>query len=442
MYYIGIDIGTSSICGIAYNFETKASITIVRKNTTGLSADNQWEKMQDADRIWMIVKEILLEFQKRCDDIKGIGVTGQMHGILYTDERGEAVSPLYTWQDGRGNLIYKNEENYADYLSRISGYRMATGYGLVTHFYNQCNGNVPAGACKLCTVMDYVTMRLCRRNFPLTDTSNAAGLGLFDKERLCFDVPTCESVGIHKEMLPEVVPSKTLVGYYGDIPVYVAIGDNQAAYLGAVRDLQHSVHLTVGTSSQISVYSERYVEVKGLDTRPFPGGGYLLVGASLCGGVAFAMLKDFFADVLRLFTGQQWNEAELYQKMSSIPYQHDAENSLKVETLFAGTRLQPAKRGKIERISLSNLTAGNLISGFLEGISRELYDFYQLLPDEIRRDKDQLLGSGNGIKKNVLLRNVLEECFGMPLSLSAIQEEASLGACMCVGQLKNNHQKI
>ena len=40
------------------------------------------------------------------EDIAVIGITGQMHGIVYTDCNGMAISPLYTWQDGRGNLPY------------------------------------------------------------------------------------------------------------------------------------------------------------------------------------------------------------------------------------------------------------------------------------------------------------------------------------------------
>ena len=84
------------------------------------------------------------------------------------------------------------------------------------------------------------------------------------------------------------------VGHYENISVYTAIGDNQASFLGSIRDIRHSIHITVGTSSQISVYSDDYVNVPLLDTRPLPGGGYILVGAALCGGCSFSLLKKFF----------------------------------------------------------------------------------------------------------------------------------------------------
>lgn len=100
------------------------------------------------------------EFQSQYKDIKGIGITGQMHGIVYTDIQGNAVSPLYTWQDGRGNLNYRENQSYAAYLSDITGCPVATGYGLVTHFYNVQNRLVPTNATKLCTIMDYAVMKL------------------------------------------------------------------------------------------------------------------------------------------------------------------------------------------------------------------------------------------------------------------------------------------
>ena len=437
MYCIGIDIGTSSICGVAYDLHTKQCLTVARENDTNLFSDNQWEKRQKVGQIEAIVRGMLQQFQKQCKDILGICLTGQMHGILYTDEHGEALSPLYTWQDGRGNLIYKNNRSYVDCLNQASGYPLATGYGLITHFYNQCNGEVPDGAHKLCTIMDYIAMKLCNREHPLADPSNAAGLGLFDKKQLRFDIPACVAAGISPDILPEVVQPGTLVGHYGDIPVYTAIGDNQAAYLGAVQDFQCSIHVTVGTSSQLSVYSDQYMEVEGMDTRPLPTGGYLLVGAPLCGGASFAMLKNFFVEVLKFFTGQQWNAKDVYRMMANVPYRHSTEDDLRVETLFSGTRLQPEKRGRINGISLSNLTPENLVRGFLMGISRELHDFYRLLPEEIRQNKTLLIGSGNGIRKNPLLKKIFEECFEMPLRLSEIQEEAAFGACMCVSKWTN-----
>ena len=421
MEYIGIDIGTSSIC--------KSSKTIVKENNANLVSNCQWERIQDPERIYRIVEQMIGELRILCTDIKGIGFSGQMHGILYVDANGVAASPLYTWQDGRGNLPYKDGETYAGYMTKVTGWPMATGYGLATHYYNLQNGIVPEEAVKLCTIMDYVSMRLCKQTVPSIEPSNAAGLGLFDKQQLRFKSSLFDRLCIDESILPTVVGSKTVVGHYDDIPVCVSIGDNQAAFLGSVKDIDRSIHITIGTSSQISVYSDEYIEIDELDTRPFPGGGYLLVGAPLCGGISFVMLKDFFGKTLKLFAGTEADDEYLFQRMTSMAYQADSVENIKVETLFCGTRSNPNKRGKIEGISLNNFTPENLIIGFVDGVCDSLYDYFVLIPGSISKGKTKLIGSGNGIKKNRLMQHALEEVFERELRLSDIKEEAAFGAC-------------
>lgn len=438
MNFLGIDIGTSSICGIVYNIVSKDIVSIAKINNTDMLSCNVWEKVQDANAIVDIVLDLIQELRIQYPDIKGIGLSGQMHGILYVNAEGEAVSPLYTWQDMRGSLLYKDGMSYAAYLSKQTGFPLSTGFGLVTHYYNKVNSLVPQNAVKLCTIMDYTAMRLTGKCEPLVDCSNAASLGFFDKEKLAFDKEALWNVGIDNSILPEIGKAFSRVGHYENISVYTAIGDNQASFLGSIRDIRHSIHITVGTSSQISVYSDDYVNVPLLDTRPLPGGGYILVGAALCGGCSFSLLKKFFSETIKLYTGEEMDDTDLYKIMVSVPYKEVQEDDIRVETLFGGTRSHPEKRGKIMNISCLNWHPENLIRGFLEGMSQELYDFYQLLPNSIRERKTILVGSGNGIKRNPLLCQILEERFKCHLQVSACREEAALGACIC-GMVGNGY---
>lgn len=430
MYFIGIDIGTSSISGVIYNYRNDITESITLDNNSAILSPYSWEKTQDPSIIIRLVLDILEDFRSRYTDIQGIGITGQMHGILYVDKKGNAVSPLYTWQDSRANQFYKDDKTYAAYLSEKSGYNVATGYGLVTHFYNIKNQLVPPTAEKICTIMDYVVMKLAGTKVPVTDYSNGASLGFFDVERLTFDTAAITGIGIDCCILPEIKESAVWCGDYGGvIPVYSATGDNQAAFLGSVQDIHKSIHITVGTSSQISVYSDKYIFVPELDTRPFPGGGYILVGAALCGGQAFALLKNFFEITLRLFSSQDKTN-DIYAIMKQIDDEHNSEDIPIVETLFDGTRNAPEKRGKIENISMNNFTPENLIRGFMNGISHELFNFYNKLPEVIKEEKEFIVGSGNGLKKNPLLCNTFGREFNRKIVLSPHQEEAAFGACI------------
>lgn len=94
-----------------------------------------------------------------------IGMTGQMHGILYVDDDGKAITPFYTWQDGNGNQFMETGRTYAAVLREETG-AAATGYGLTTHFFLQKNDMIPKDARKMVTISDYIAMKLCGRSNP------------------------------------------------------------------------------------------------------------------------------------------------------------------------------------------------------------------------------------------------------------------------------------
>jgi sedoheptulokinase len=208
-----------------------------------------------------------------------------------------------------------------------------------------------------------------------------------------------------------------------DVPqVFVALKD----------DIPDSVHFTVGTSGQISVYSDKYLKIENLDTRPFPGGGYILVGASMCGGKSFAILKDFFADTLKLFAPDFSGKIDFYKIMTSVDFGKMAGDQPIVETTFQGSRALPLKRASITNISGNNFTPEYLISAFMKGIARELYDFFCLIPEELRNSKKILVGSGNAIRMNELLRMAIENQFNQNLTISFHNEEAAYGATVAI----------
>ena len=186
MKTLGIDIGTTTISAvIVENGKNLAQITY--KNDSFLPAGNSWERIQSPEYIRETALEAVKTLIAKHPDVERIGVTGQMHGIVYLDAEGTAISPLYTWQDERGNQLYKDCETYVQYLCRMSDYKLASGYGLVTHFYNMVNGLIPVNAAKLCTIHDYISMTLAGGHIPVTDSTDAASLGFFDVRDRCFN---------------------------------------------------------------------------------------------------------------------------------------------------------------------------------------------------------------------------------------------------------------
>lgn len=432
MTLIGLDVGTTSLSGVRVDAATGAVLqSLTVDNPAALATASGWEALQDPDAILAAVRQMLSRLMD--DAVCAVGLTGQMHGILYVDSRGNAASPLYTWQDRRGGLIRRDGRSYVEWLAEMTGYPLATGFGLVTHAYNAANGLVPEAAVSLCTIADYVAARLAGQETPVMDPTHAAGLGLFDLKRLRFDAQALQKTGVDAALLPRVVPSGTPVGRLEDrIVVATALGDNQASFLGAVERIRDSVLVNVGTGGQLSLYTDEYFDVGDLDTRPFPGGGYLLVGASLCGGKAYAVLERFFRQVCRDFAG--YDGPALYEAMNALASGEALPGErLAVDTRFLGTRQDPGRRGAIGGIALDNLTPAHLVLGFLDGIADELHGFFERIPEVVRREKHVLVGAGNGMRKNLVLCERLAERFGLPLSVSAHEEEAAVGAAIAAG---------
>jgi sedoheptulokinase len=433
MYLMGLDIGTTSVCGVlidAHNGEIIKSL--MKDNHATLETTNAWEFIQDPDMIFKTIQELIEELSGKDISVRGIGISGQMHGILYVDEFGNHVSPLYTWQDKRGSLPFSESTSYVEHLTMLTSYPVSTGFGMVTHFYNIHQGLVPEKAVTLCTIADYIAMKLCGCKSPVIDPTNAASLGLFHLESVKFDQEALNSAKIVPQLLPDIVPTGTVIGQTDrGISVVCAVGDNQASFLGAVRDIKSSILINIGTGSQISVFSDCLLQVEGLETRPFPGGGYILVGASLSGGKSYALLENFFREVCGIFAGY---EESLYEQMNLLAKSNlREETKLKVNTQFFGTRKDPSKQGAIEQISAKNFTPQHLIVGFLEGIIEELLAYYREFPDRIKRELNTVVGSGNGVRKNQALCQMLEKTFDLSIQIPLYPEEASYGAAICAG---------
>lgn len=428
MKILGVDIGTTTISAVVVeNGKSLARITC--KNDSFIPSQNSWERLQSPEYIRETALEAVKTLIAKHPDVERIGVTGQMHGIVYLDKEGTPISPLYTWQDERGNQPYKDGETYAQYLCRMSGYNLASGYGFVTHFYNMVNGHVPKDAAKLCTVHDYISMILAGERVPVTDCTDAASLGFFDVRTRSFDVGMLEKLGYDTGLLPRL--SYGCIGCYKDDPkirVYVAIGDNQASFLGATNGDRNAILVNVGTGSQFSAYTKDYIECEGLEVRPFPGSGYLLVGASLCGGRAYALLEKFYRCIAEVCCGNIDSYYDIMNKL--LEAGGKPQDIPKIIPLFQGTRSNPNLRATITNLSVDNFTPTHITWAMLEGMAKELHDMYQMYRLKAEYTEKKLVGSGNGLRKNLHLQKIVSEQFEMPLVMSACEEEAAVGAAL------------
>ena len=123
--------------------------------------------MQDADRIVEKAGKVLDELLEKHPDAERIGLTGQMHGMVYVDENGKAAAPLCTWEDKRAGQPEEDGRSVVDHLREDHGLKVSAGYGISTHCYQFRHGAVPETAVSFCTIPDYLGMYLTGRKSPL-----------------------------------------------------------------------------------------------------------------------------------------------------------------------------------------------------------------------------------------------------------------------------------
>lgn len=421
MKAIGIDIGTTSICLVVYEEESQRVVDGSSRKNVFLPGSF----CQDPDWIVSQVTEMLTELVEKNGPVCAIGVSTQMHGILYVDEQGKAVTPYYTWKDESGNLPFEGG-TWAGYLSEKTGYRMYSGYGTVTHFYLDRTGRIPKKAAALCNIGDYIVMRLCKSRAPRQDISVADSLGGLLADGSGFDRAALEAAGVSAGYYPEVAREFMPAGLWQGIFVYPAVGDNQASFYAAAGQQEDTICVNVGTGSQVSLFSRSgYLSGTG-EIRPFPMGGKLYVQASVNGGKVYEKLAGFLEETVFAFTGQHLDAYEAMRRLG----EQKRETSLEAMPLLYGSRGEGNASGCIAGLTEENFHPQDLIRAWVAGMARELYQMYLEFPGELREKRTRLVGSGNGIRKNPLLRQEIEKAFGLPVVLTKIEEEAAAGAAM------------
>ena len=421
MVSLGLDIGTTTVSAVVWDENAGVRESLTKEHHAFLPRQENWARVQDAEKLLSLAVSLAEELLKRHPDCRCIGLTGQQHGIVYLDGDGRVCSPLYTWQDGRGGAADETGKSACDLIREKTGRTVPPGYGAATHLYELRHGLVPREAVTFCTIQDAAALLLSGRSTPAVDASDGASFGLFDVKNGRFDKEAILSCGMEPDFFPPISGGEELGrGLFG-LPVFPAIGDNQASFFGSAGS---GLAVNVGTGGQLSVFTPEYREAEGLETRPFPGGGYLMVGASLCGGRAYAMLEGFFAETVRVVTGQDVRCYDAMEKLGALPL----DDLPHAETTFQGTRWEPEKKGSLTSLTEENFTPAHFVQAIVRGMAAEFGELYRRALASGIPAPLSFTGSGNGLRKNKLLQTALQEELGLTLRLSTDREEAACGA--------------
>ena len=123
---VGIDIGTTTISAVVYDITNKKQIeayTIPHDSYVSTDIFSTQSVSEIMDKTEEIFERILKTYQ----NIISIGLSGQMHGIVYVDSNGNSVSDLMNWQDKRADIQLENGKTTCELIEEITGERVSTG---------------------------------------------------------------------------------------------------------------------------------------------------------------------------------------------------------------------------------------------------------------------------------------------------------------------------
>ncbi len=428
MVSLGIDIGTTNITVLALDLDTAAILESHSLPNPRMRTTDQFSYLQDPYAIEAAVRTLLSRLHQ---PYACAAVTGQVHGILYVDKIGNAVSPLQTWLDRSALEPIEGTCAQQRLLDRC-GKTMPNGYGFVTHYANRLRKRVPETAVGFTGILEYITSRLVGKPLWKSDPSSLATFGAYDPVTKSHDRDIVkEMMGETDLLFPSPADAYEPAGTFGDgIAVGYPVGDNQAGFLGVVADPLSSCLVSIGTSGQLSLYSPTPICPASMELRPFLDEGYLQVGATLTAGKAYETLEKFIHSLLNAYGSTTLDHEQVFSVMKKAaldePMSHDA---LIVNTTLSGTRRDGSLRGSILDIGLDNLTLGNLVRGTVDGIIRELLDF-TVDQDAVFSSVRTVVATGSAVRKNQLFPQSLASQFKKQVLIAEVEDGSAVGAAL------------
>lgn len=308
MLYIGIDLGTSAVKLLLVNEKGEILNTVSEEYPLCFPRPG-WSEQAPEDWYDGVCRGLgkLLENADRAQ-VKGIGIGGQMHGLVVLDENDEVIRPAILWNDGRTEkqVKYLNETIGKDRLSAYTANIAFAGFTAPKILWMR--ENEPENFKKIRKIMlpkDYIVYKLT--GVHSCDFSDASGMLLLDVKNRCWSKEMLAICGVTEEQLPALYESSDKVGTVredfaarfglGEVTVCAGAGDNAAAAVGTGTVGEGKCNISLGTSGTVFIAGDSFGVDKNNALHSFAhaDGSYHLMGCMLS---AASCNKWFSGDIL------------------------------------------------------------------------------------------------------------------------------------------------
>jgi xylulokinase len=447
---IGIDVGTTG--SKALLIDDKGNVISSWTEEYPLYTPYPGWSEQDPEEWWIATKRAIQKIIKESSvspkEIKGIGLTGQMHGSVFLDENGEVIRRAILWNDQRTS---KQCEEIVEKVGGVQNLLNLTLNLALTGFTAPkilwLRENEPENYKRVRKILlpkDYIRYRLTGEF--ASDVSDASGTLLFDVKNRRWSKEMLNFLEIPEEYLPKVYESPEItgnllssvadeIGLIPGIPVVGGGGDQAAQAVGTGIVKEGIVSVTLGTSGVVFAYLDKPKGEKEGRLHTFchavPGKWHTM-GVMLSAGGSFRWFRDSFGEIeieLSKWTGKDSYE---YLTQEAEKIQIGSEGLIFLPYL-TGERTpypDPYAKGAFIGISLRHKKP-YFVRSVLEGVAFGLKDSLELIKNlEIKIKEIRVSGGG---ARSSLWRKILADVFNSPIVLINVTEGAAYGAALLAG---------
>lgn len=433
MLYIGIDLGTSASKFLLVDEVGRVLNTVTKEYPLSFPRPG-WSE-QDPAHWWQAclagVPELLAGFDAK--QVAGIGVGGQMHGLVALDAAGNVLRPAILWNDGRtaAQVDYLNETVGNDKLSAWTGNIAFAGFTAPKLLWMRQNEpDLFARIAKILLPKDYLVYRLT--GVHATDYSDASGTLLLDVAHKRWSSEMLDLCGVTEAQMPTLFdswqPVGTLtaaaaaaLGLPTDVVVCAGAGDNAAAAIGTGTVGEGRCNISLGTSGTVFISSEQFrVDPhNALHAFAHADGGFHLMGCMLS---AASCNKWWMEDILHDGDYAAAQEAIVPEKLGRshvfyLPYlmgERSPINDTNARAVFLGMTM--------------DTTRADMTQAMLEGVAFALRDSVEIARSlGLDISRSTLCGGGS---RSPLWRTILANVLGIPLDLLATEQGPGYGAAL------------
>jgi gluconokinase len=432
-YYLGIDIGTTSVKAIAFSLSGE----IISKHSVSYSIHhpqpNQSE--QEPDEIFNATVNCINNIVGEMKNISPVFLcfSAAMHSLIAMDENAEPLTKSIIWADNRAAAIAEKLKNSEE------GKLFYQSTGVPVHpmsplckiiWLKENEPKIFSNAHKFIGIKEYIFFKIFGEY--VVETSIASATGLLNIKTLEWDENILNFVGISKEKLSKIVSvkqifylktstknsKKIILNIAAETPFVIGGSDGAMANTGEAANVPNAMVVTVGTSIAARIISKKIMLDEAMRTFCYhvKDDEYIIGGAGNNGGIVLQWLKE------KIFQDEK-NYEDFLKLAEDIP----SSSGLLFLPYLLGERApiwNADAKGIFFGLTIEH-TKAHFIRAAMEGVTYALYSIGKILTEKIEIAE---IYAGGGFAQNECWLQMLADIFNKQIFITASIESSALGA--------------